>query len=125
MSKKFTLSIICSLFVFAAFSQSSTFKDLWGIDAKYLGKEMSKNGYYHIKTKTSGYSTYNYWWNSSKKKCISSLTNNGKVQSIINTSVYDCNKSNNDSHYNKHKYSHSGHHSNFDENHMNNESLKL
>ena len=125
MKKNSLLSMAFVLYAVTTFSQESTFNNLWGMKAAYLDTELNKSGYYHIKTEKSGYDSYTYWWNSSKNKCISARTNNGVVASIVNTSAFDCNKSNDNSHYERPTYNHSGHHSNYDPRHNEDQSLKM
>lgn len=123
--KTLQLVLLFSLFTAIGMAQESTFKNLWGMKAAFLDSELNKSGYYHIKTEKSGYDSYTYWWNSSKNKCISARTNNGLVASIVNTSLSDCNKSNDNSHYERPAYNHSSHHSNYDERHNQDKSLKM
>ncbi|UNZ00273.1 hypothetical protein MQE36_08015 [Zhouia spongiae] len=116
MKTKFNLLILILLSTgLNAQDKIQELQSLVDMKATYLDQEMSKNGYYHIKSQKSDDDIYEYWWNSNKKKCACTRVSDGRVQSVVGTLPADCNKTNtaNRTDYSRHSNYHhdNGHHS--------------
>lgn len=111
---KSTLAILLFFVVFSTQAQNtpSDLKDLVGMKAAYLDDNLSDKGYKFIKNEKSDTNSYSYYWNSSKGKCITTRTNNGRVASIVSTLPADCGKGGG------HDDHHSGNHGGFDINEL-------
>jgi len=111
---KFTKSISLSLLAFAfcttvVQAQDPVQQDLIGAKGASSEAALTNRGFTHIKTERSGYNLYSYWWNAGAKHCICERISDGRVQSIVRTPSFDCNKTNEGSvnHYNNnHSSSH-------------------
>ena len=75
-------------------SRANDLQDLVGAKGSSAEIDMENRGYIHIKTSKSYSDIYSNWWNPRNKKCVSTHISNGRIQSIVNSQPYDCNKSN-------------------------------
>lgn len=71
-------------------------KDMVGLSARNIDSEMQQRGYEFIKTEKSSYTSYTYWWNNSKFKCVSIATEDGRIASALAVGVSNCNQYNRD-----------------------------
>ncbi len=105
--QKLTLALVL-LFSVSLLAQSNAneLQDLVGAKGSSAEYELENRGYVHIKTNKSYSDIYSYWWNWQKKKCISYHMEDGRIQSVVNSMPYDCNKSSDGrSHQNSNNYS--------------------
>ena len=114
--QKITIAIVL-LFSISLLAQSNAneLQDLVGAKGSSAEYELENRGYVHIKTSKSNSDVYSSWWNWQKKKCVSYHMEDGRIQSVVNSMPYDCNKnangsgvhtSNNYSSYNENYSSH-------------------
>lgn len=91
---KKNVKLVCVMFfiTFLAFAQKDNFSSLINMKASYLDQEMRDRGYQFIKTEKSGDSAWQNWYNSSKSKCVTVKVNDGRVESIVNSTMEDCGK---------------------------------
>ncbi len=106
--QKFTIALVL-LFSVSLLAQSNAreLQDLVGAKGSSAEYELENRGFVHVKTSKSNYDVYSYWWNWQKKKCISYHMENGRIQSVVNSMPFDCNKNSNGSavHSNNNNYS--------------------
>ncbi len=96
-------------------TKSSGLQDLIDLRGSSAEMDLQNRGYVHIKTAKSGYSAYSYWWNPTQRKCVCSKVSDGRVQSILNATPFDCNQNGNNSnqdmgYHNSNYNSHQAHH---------------
>ncbi len=87
------------LLAFLVLSTGNTFaqnlQSLVGVRASSAENELIDRGYQFIKSDQSGEGIYAYWWKSSKRKCISVRTVDGRISAIVKTLPPDCGKNSN------------------------------
>lgn len=96
-------------------------QDLVGDKATYLDQSMRDKGYKFISTSKGGDSSYQNWYNSSRNRCVTVKINDGRVESIVNSTLADCGKSNYNNNYNN-SYNNSYNNNRYDNNYNNNRS---
>jgi len=74
-----------------SFAQNNL-QDLVGDKATYLEQSMRDNGYKFISTSKGGDSSYQNYYNSGRNKCVTVKINDGRIESIVNSSLEDCGK---------------------------------
>ena len=110
IEKKLLTLLVLLISVTMTFGQSNAreLQDLIGAKGSSAEYELENRGYVHIKTDKSSSDVYSYWWNWQNKKCVSYHMQDGRIQSVVNSMPYDCNKSTTGNGYNS--YSHQAHH---------------
>lgn len=73
---------------------NGSLQNLVGARGSSLDGEMNRMGYTFIKSDKSTAGIYTSWWNNSQRKCVMSRLVDGKVASIVDTGLTDCNKGN-------------------------------
>jgi len=108
------LTLVCAMFFMTVFAFSQNFNDMIDMKATYVNKEMSNRGYYFIKTEKSGDSAWQNWFNSSKNKCVTVKISDGRVESVVNSTLEDCGKGRygNNNNYNNNKYNNNNNYNN-------------
>jgi hypothetical protein len=88
------VALLCTMFFMTVFAvaQNSNFSDMIDMKGTYVNKEMSDRGYYFIKTEKSGDSAWQNWFSSSKNKCVTVKIRDGRVESVVNSTLEDCGK---------------------------------
>ncbi|MGD9812089.1 MAG: hypothetical protein AB7U35_12285 [Sphingobium sp.] len=71
----------------------SDVEDLVGARGSSGEMQLTRRGYEHINTKTGSDRKWSYWWNQSRKQCISVTTYDGRYDAIEKTTSKDCGKS--------------------------------
>jgi len=71
-------------------STPSDLSDLVGARGAGGETQLEARGYRHIKTETSADSKYSYWWNDSRRACVSVRTFDGRYAAIVATLPFDC-----------------------------------
>lgn len=66
--------------------------DLVGARAAGGESELESRGFTHIKTDEGDDRKWGYWWNGSRKQCLSVATMDGRFNSITETPSSDCNQ---------------------------------
>lgn len=97
------LFVLFTCFIYSGTAQNSV-KDLVGARASSVENEMERKQYVFIKSNKSTDGIDEFWWKSSKNKCVLVRIVNGKVAAVTNTVTADCHKSgshSSNSHYNK------------------------
>jgi hypothetical protein len=69
--------------------------DLVGIRASSGESELQNRGYSFVKTEEAGDRKYSYWWNESRRICLSVATYNGRYNAILKTPPFDCGRNSN------------------------------
>ncbi|WP_281240264.1 hypothetical protein [Flavobacterium praedii] len=91
ITKKLTCVCVMFFITMISFAQRD-FNGLIDMKASYLDQEMRDRGYQFIKTDKSGDSAYQNWYNSSKNKCVTVKVYDGRIESIVNSTLEDCGK---------------------------------
>lgn len=107
--------LVMALTVFSLLSvqaQDNVQQDLIGVKGASSEMALKNRGFTHIKTQKTGYDIYSYWWNEGAKSCICERISDGRVQSIVKTLPFDCNKTQSGSISRNHPNNHSSHHYN-------------
>lgn len=104
-----TMHLLILFFVTTLSFAQNNLQDLVGDKATYLEQSMRDNGYKFISTSKGGDSSYQNYYNSGRNKCVTVKINNGRIESIANSSLEDCGKgrySNNNfnNNYNNNRY---------------------
>lgn len=73
-------------------SDNEGFSSLVDMKAAYLDQEMKGKGYVFIKTDKVGNSAWQNWYNSRKNKCVTVSITDGRVVSVVNSTLADCGK---------------------------------
>lgn len=68
----------------------SSLSDLVGARAAGGEEQMESRGYYNTHTTTRDDRKWTYWWNSSKKECVSVVTYDGRYETVNSASASDC-----------------------------------
>jgi len=91
-SAQITLALAGVVLASPVFGQStpSDLSDLVGARGAGGETQLEARGYRHIKTETSSDSKYSYWWNASKRACVSVRTFDGRYAAIVATLPADC-----------------------------------
>jgi hypothetical protein len=105
----FFLLLFTSYFTYSQ-NPARDLQDIVGEKGSYAEMDLEKRGYVHIKTSKFGYDVYSNWWSPGKRKCIAYHLADGRVQSVVNVSAADCNKSNGAGYSNNSSYNHSSYH---------------
>ncbi len=104
---KTSLILLLSIITTSSYAQ---LQDLVGARASSADSELRHRGFKHIKSDKSRNGIYAYWWKSSKKKCITVRTVDGRIKSIVKTLPADCGKNS----YGNNDYSHYSNYNNHD-----------
>lgn len=119
--KNFILQVaVLFIVTFVGFAQNNL-QDLVGDKATYLDQSMRDKGYKFISTSKGGDSSYQNWYSSSRNRCVTVKINDGRVESIVNSTLADCGKSNYNNNYNN-SYNNSYNNNRYDNNYNNNRS---
>jgi hypothetical protein len=73
-------------------AQNQNWDNLIGEKATYIEKSMGDYGYTFKNTSKSGDATYQNYYNSRKNKCITVKISNGRIESIVDSTLADCNE---------------------------------
>jgi len=68
-------------------------QDIVGERGSSAEKMLRNRGFYHITTDKTRTEAYQYWWKYKDNQCILMRVYDGNAASIVNTTKYDCNKS--------------------------------
>lgn len=86
-TKKKTRHLFFLLFVTALSFAQNNLQDLVGDKATYLDQSMRDKGYKFISTSKGGDSSYQNWYNSSRNRYVTVKINDGRVESIVNSTL--------------------------------------
>ncbi|VXC07782.1 exported hypothetical protein [Flavobacterium sp. 9R] len=96
------LSLLLMFFIgITGFAQN--LQDLVGDKAAGAFNELRDRGYTYINGSKSGDSAYQNWYNRNQNKCVTVKVNDGRINSIVKSTLEDCGKgkySNNNNRYN-------------------------
>jgi hypothetical protein len=87
--------MICAICLVALAASANTPKDvrdLVGVKAGSGERELESRGFVHITTHKDSAGAWGYWWNSSRRECISVATRNGRYDTITTSPSSDCNQ---------------------------------
>lgn len=99
-SKNFMLQVAVLFIVTCVGFAQNNLQDLVGDKATYLDQSMRDKGYKFISTSKGGDSSYQNWYSSSRNRCVTVKINDGRIESIVNSTLADCGKSNYNNNYN-------------------------
>ncbi len=120
--KKKTMHLFFLLFVTALTFAQNNLQDLVGDKATYLDQSMRDKGYKFISTSKGGDSSYQNWYSSSRNRCVTVRIYDGRVESIVNSTLADCGKSNYNNNYNNNNYNNSYNNNRYDNDYNSNRS---
>jgi hypothetical protein len=87
--------MICGACLLATAVSADTPRDvrnLVGGSARSGESELESRGYVHISTKKGSDRAWSYWWNGSRRECISVATFDGRYDAITSSPASDCNQ---------------------------------
>lgn len=92
-STALTVSLLLSTFAPAiAAAQSTGLEDMVGARAGQAEAELQRRGYTSIRAEKGDDRSYAYWWNASRRQCVTIATLEGRYDSIQATTPPDCRK---------------------------------
>ena len=87
---------------FSIFAQDTPgdLRDLIGARGSSGESELQNRGYSFVKTEGGGDRRYSYWWNNSRRACVTVVTYQGRFSSITSSPSFDCGRNDNSSNNN-------------------------
>lgn len=71
-------------------AQSTGLEDMVGARAGQAEGELQRRGYRNVRGEQGDDRSYAYWWNDSRRQCVTIATMNGRFNSITRTTPPDC-----------------------------------
>ncbi|MGL3000666.1 hypothetical protein [Flavobacterium sp. RSSB_23] len=97
------LSLLLMFFIgITGFAQN--LQDLVGDKAAGAFNELRDRGYTYINGSKSGDSAYQNWYNRNQNKCVTVKVNDGRIDSIVKSTLEDCGKGKYSNNYNSNRY---------------------
>lgn len=90
---KLAVAALSGAIVFAPLTvqaQSTGLEDLVGARAGQAEGELSRRGYRNVRGEKSDDRSYGYWWNDTRRQCVSIVTKDGRFDAITPTTAPDC-----------------------------------
>ncbi|AYJ85459.1 hypothetical protein D3Y57_02735 (plasmid) [Sphingomonas paeninsulae] len=78
-----------------AWAQSTGLEDMVGARAGQAEGELQRRGYVSVRSEPGDDRSYAYWWNASKRQCVTISTMNGRYDAITATPGADCGRQEN------------------------------